>query len=435
MNLETAETTSAHQSPKLRLRKVLPAITAGNLLEWYDFAIYSAMASVISPLFFPQADPVAGLLATFAVFAIGYVARPVGAAIFGRLADRHGRKKTLVALITLMGVATIGIGLLPTYETIGVLAPVLLVLARLAQGLSLGGEFSSATSFLLEIAPKNRRGLITSISLQTSVLGFAIGVSVAYSMNLIFTSAQVSDWVWRVPFLLSFPILLIGASLRRRTEESPAFLRLHSKGQIEKSPLLYSIKHHWRSMLRIIGIGMVWSVGTYMVMAFALSFVLVILKVPANIAYPSVILAMICGVAMMSFWAMASDRYGRRPVLLVGIALHLAVAVPAFLLMTQETFAGVFLGQLLLWIPASLFSAVQPVTLTELFPSKVRVTALGVPYAVASALFAGTSPFVSTLLVETTGEVISPAFYLLLAGLVSLPFILTLKETAFSDME
>lgn len=415
-------------------RRTVTAIAIGNLLEWYDFAVYASLASVIGALFFPSQDGLVSLLATFSVFAVGYAARPIGAAIFGRMADRTGRRRTLVVVIVLMGASTLLIGVLPTYASIGVLAPILLVLARLAQGLSVGGEFSASTSFLVEIAPRHRRGLYGSVAYLTACLGFAMGLAVVFLLNSVLAEGALEEWAWRVPFLLSVPILLVGAYLRNRTHETPAFTALVEAGQVDQAPLTTAFSQQWLTMTRLVGVAIAFCVSSYTVLAFTLSYLLVVREEEPQTAYASVLVAIIIGSLACPLFGAWSDRVGRKP-LLVGACLALVVlAVPAYLLMSGGGFLGVTIGQLLLWLPASIFCGVSPAAYSEMFPTTIRSTGVGISYSVATAVFSGTTPLISTLLIERTGSVVSPAWYLMAAGVVSGVVILGLRETARAEL-
>ncbi|WP_224390025.1 MFS transporter [Pseudonocardia sp. ICBG1293] len=414
-------------------RRAVAAIAIGNLLEWYDFAVYATLASVLGPLFFPSTSASASLLAGLSVFAVGYVARPVGALVFGRLADSSGRRAGLVAIIVLMGVATVGMGLLPTYAAIGVAAPVLLVVLRIAQGMAIGGEFATATTYLVEIAGPRRRGLYGSITYVTAALGFALGLGVVVLLNAVVTPQGVSDGWWRLTFLLSVPLLLVGRYLRRRATESPAFRAMKAEaaaGTTVQAPPSRPI----RPMLQVFGIGIAVAVGSYTVLGFVLSYLLVVVRQPPGVAYGSALVATLVGASFVLLAGHLSDRVGRRPMMLAAAASLAVFAFPGYLLLAAGGFWPALAGQLLLWVPVGIGLGVVPSLYAELFPARNRTTAMAFPHALVTAVFSGTAPLVSTLLVSTTGSLTAPAWYLLAAALVSGAVTLTVHETAWADL-
>lgn len=414
-------------------RRAVAAIAIGNLLEWYDFAVYATLASVLGPLFFPSTSASASLLASLSVFAVGYVARPVGALVLGRLADRSGRRSGLVVIIVLMGVATVGMGLLPTYAAIGVAAPILLVLLRIAQGLAIGGEFATATTYLVEIASPGRRGVYGSISYVTAALGFALGLGVVVLLNAVVTPQGVVDGWWRLTFLLSLPLLLIGRYLRRRATESPVFQAMKAEaaaGTSEQAAPSRPLK----PMLQVFGIGVAVAVGSYTVLGFVLSYLLVVIKQSPGVAYGSALVATVIGSCFVLAAGLLSDRFGRKPMMIAAAATLAVFAVPGYLLLAAGGFWPALAGQLLLWVPVGIGLGVVPTLFAELFPARNRTTAMAFPHALVTAVFSGTAPLVSTLLVTATGSVIAPAWYLLAAAVVSGAVTLTIRETAWADL-
>ncbi|QJY44493.1 MFS transporter [Pseudonocardia broussonetiae] len=414
-------------------RRAVVAIAMGNLLEWYDFAVYATLASILGPLFFPSTSASASLLASLSVFAVGYVARPIGALVFGRLSDHRGRRSGLVVIIVLMGVSTVGMGLLPTYAAIGVAAPVLLVLLRVAQGMAIGGEFATATTYLVEVAPPRRRGLYGSITYVTAALGFALGLAVVVVLNAVVTPQGVADGWWRLAFLLSVPLLLIGRYLRRRATESPAFQAMKAEAAAA-APGQAAPSRSIRPMLQVFGIGIAVAVGSYTVLGFVLSYLLVVVQQPPGVAYGTALVATTIGSLLVLAAGHLSDRVGRRPMMLASAVLLAVLAFPAYLLLSTGGFGPALAGQLLLWVPVAIGLGVIPSLFAEMFPARNRTTAMAFPHALVTAIFSGTAPLVSTLLVSATGSVIAPAWYLLAAALLSGAVSLGIRETAWSDL-
>jgi MHS family proline/betaine transporter-like MFS transporter len=416
----------AAPSGRARARAVV-AVAVGNLLEWYDFAVYAGMAALLATLFFPSDDPIASLLASFSVFAVGFALRPVGAIVFGRMADRHGRRPTLLVVITLMGVATVLIGVMPTYATAGVWGAVLLVLARSAQGLSVGGEFSASTAFLVEFAPAGRRGLYGSLAYLTACLGSFLGLGVVTVVRSLSTPEFLATWGWRIPFLLSFPLLAIGLYIRLKVEESPAFVRTAGP---DVSPVTESVRSQKRGMLALFGITVGFAVGSYTVLAFVLGYLTTVLAYPPADAAAAVLVSTLIGSLTIPLFGHLSDRIGRRPVLVAGCVGLAVAAFPAYALMGVGGILAAVGGQLLIWVFMAMLCGACPAAFSELFPTRLRTTAVGVSYSFALALFGGTTPLVSTWLVGATGSTLAPAWFLVVTAAVSAEAALRLRETA-----
>lgn len=410
--------------PPLSRRSVVAAGT-GNALEFYDFAIFASLTPVISQLFFPSGDPLAAILSTLALYAVGFVMRPVGAIVFGRLADRHGRRIPLAISVLIMGVTTVLIGVMPTYAQAGVVAPLLLCLARLLQGLSVGGEFGTSASFLVEHAPRHRRGLYGSFAFFSSTAGSVLGALVVLLLTIWMPADTLSGWGWRIPFLLGFPLLVVGLYLRYRIAESPEFEAVKAENARAKSPLRTLFREHWRAFLTLIGICIGFSVASATAQAFVLTYVRSVLGLPAVQALTTVVLATTFGVGMVLVFGHLSDRYGRRAILLFACVLTVLLPYPSLLVMGLSGFGSVLVGQLILWVPVAAFGGAIPALFAELFPVKVRASGFGIGYGFGSAIFAGTAPFVATLLIELTGNTLAPAWYMTAAGLVTLIVVLT----------
>ncbi|MCE0764741.1 MFS transporter [Pseudonocardia kujensis] len=406
-------------------RRSVVAAGTGNALEFYDFAIFASLTPVISQLFFPSGDQLAAILSTLALYAVGFVMRPVGAIVFGRLADRLGRRIPLAISVLLMGVTTVLIGVMPTYAQAGVVAPLLLCIARLLQGLSVGGEFGTSASFLVEHAPRHRRGLYGSFAFFSSTAGSVLGALVVLLLTIGMPADALSGWGWRIPFLLGFPLLVIGLYLRYRIAESPEFEAVRAENARAKSPLRTLFREHWRAFLTLIGICIGFSVASATAQAFVLTYIRTVVGLPAVQALTSVVLATTFGVVMVLVFGHLSDRYGRRTILIFACVLTVLLPYPSLLVMSLSGFGSALLGQLILWVPVAAFGGAIPALFAELFPTKVRASGFGIGYGFGSAIFAGTAPFVATLLIELTGNTLSPAWYMTAAGLVTLVVVVT----------
>lgn len=409
---------SAPGSTRLN-RRALLAAGSGNALEFYDFAIFASLTPVISRLFFPQDDPLAAVLSTFAVFAVGFIMRPVGAIVFGRLADRMGRKLPLAIAVLIMGVTTVLIGVMPTYAQIGIWAPVFLVLARMLQGLSVGGEFGTSASYLVESAPPGRRGFYGAFAFFSSTAGSLLGIIVVLAVTAAVPSAGMDEWGWRIPFLLGIPLLVLGFYMRYRIAESPEFEEIAEDGERAKSPLRTLFREHWRAFLVVIGICAGFSITSTTVQVFARSYIETVVGLPAAETLTAVVIATTFGVIMVLVFGAISDRVGQKPILVLAAVLTVIVPIPSLLVIGLGGFWPALIGLLLLWVPVSAFGGGIPTLFADLFPTKVRASGFGIGYGFGSAIFAGTAPFVATLLIEATGNPVSPAWYMIAGGVVT----------------
>lgn len=428
--LTNSVASTSHGVERSTRRRAIVAAGVGNALEWYDFAVYAFLAPVIAELFFPSFDPVAAIIATFAVFAVGFGMRPLGAIIFGHTADQLGRKWSLVVLVTMMGGATVLVGLMPTYSTVGIVAPILLLVARLLQGLSIGGEFGTSTSFLVEYAEQRRRGLIGSIAYVTVYCGNFLGGAVVLLMTATISQEALSAWGWRIPFLLSFPLLLLGLYMRLRIEDTPHFRSVRSVEQTVTAPLLVALRQHWRAMLIVLGVNVCFGISAYTVLAFMLSYLSSVLDYSSTAALVSVLIGIVVGALLTPAFGHLSDTIGRKKVLLLSCGAIAVLAYPGYLLLELGKFSTAVGGLVLLWLGVAGISGAAPAAFAEMFPTNVRVSGFGVAYAVGTAIFSGTTPFVATLLVKTTGSVFSPAWYLIAAAVISLTVVFGMRETA-----
>jgi MHS family proline/betaine transporter-like MFS transporter len=414
-------------------RRALIATCIGNFVEWYDFAVYGAFATVIARTFFPTADRAAGLLGAFAVFAGAFLFRPLGAVLFGRHGDRSGRRGVLATVIILMSLATAGIGLLPGTASIGLLAPVLLVVLRCAQGLSVGGEAASASAFAIEHAPAGRRGTYGAWLWATVGLGLAAGIGVATLLAGLLPRAALQTWGWRVAFLLALPLGLVGLYLRLRLDETPHFRAVEDARALARRPLVEALRAGPARAL----------VGFGLVAAASLSFNTFFVFLPNHLATTQrlplsrALAAALGGLAVMVAASPAlgrlSDRVGRRALLAAGMLSLVAGTVPAYLLIRQATPAGLALGYLL--VGAAIACFVLPSFLSELFPTRVRSTALSLTYGMAGALLGGTAPLVDSLLVRHTGNPLSPAWCAVAVTAVAATGLLLTRETAFQPLD
>jgi MFS transporter, MHS family, proline/betaine transporter len=410
-------------------KKAVTAGAIGNFVEWYDYSVYGFFATIIASQFFPSDDRVASLLATFAVFAVAFFMRPVGAFVFGHYGDTIGRRNTLAAAIILMGIATLMIGVLPSYAQIGVLAPILLVIARLLQGFSAGGEWSGSAAFMVEYAPENKRGLYGSWQQVSIVAGLLVGSAMGGLLGTVLSEDALNAWGWRIPFILGMVVALVGLYLRLRVEDTPAFRIIEEKEEITEAPVKESFTAHWRESLTAIGFTVAWTVAYYILLTYMPTYVSETLGIPLTQALLSNAIGLVVLMALIPFTAALSDRIGRKPLLIAFSALIALLTYPLFLLASTQVLAFIVLAQVLFGVIISLFSGPGPAALVEMFPTNVRYSALGVSYNIAVAAFGGTAPFIATYLISRTGSNFSPGFYLIAAAVVTLIVVSTMKET------
>lgn len=427
----TAESTTPAQVTRPQKAAVVSAVI-GNVLEWYDFAIYAYFAALIGKTFFSTTDPTAALLQSFAVFGIGFVARPLGGILVGRYADRHGRRPALIFTILLMAVGTAGIGLIPSYESIGIAATALVVLARLAQGFSSGGEVASSMTYLVEWAPHNRRGLFGSFQTATVAAGLLLGSAVAATMSSLLTPADLADWGWRIPFLLGGLLGPVGLYMRRNNvEEAPVYQRATAQAQTAAPAQKKSSRSAWGQTARAFGFTIAWTVSYYTCVVFMPTFLQSYAGVDRSIALWTGTGALLFMVPAMLLTGRLSDTVGRKPLLLASCLGLVLLPYPLFNLLLQHPGIGtIALVQAVLALLVALFSGPAPAALAELFATTSRTTLMAIGYGLATAIFGGFAPFISTWLIKTTGQATSPTWYVMAAAAVSLLLIWRSPETS-----
>jgi len=415
-------------------RKAITAGVIGNVLEWYDFGVYGYLVPTISALFFPGGDPVVSLLSTFAVFGVGFVMRPVGSILFGTYGDRHGRRKALSAVIFVMALATFAMGLLPTYAQGGVLAPMLLVVVRLFQGLSAGGEWGGSTSYIVEFAPPTRRGFFGSWQLVGVGGGFLLGSLTAALLNGALPEADRLAWGWRLPFLFGIAVGLVGAYLRWRLDDTPKYTELEEKHAVAEAPLTEALKQYPRETLLGFGVTLHNTVAYYIALIYMGSYMVTVGKLPQITALWIGTGCLALFVALLPLMGWISDQIGRRPLLIFSCAAYIVLGYPFFLMASSGSVALAILAQLLMVVLYVPYAGACPAYYAEIFPTRVRYTALSIGYNIAVAIFGGFAPFIATFLVRETGSNYAPAFYVIAAAVVTGIILLRTRETAFAPL-
>ena len=412
-------------------KKAIWAASIGNLLEWYDFGVYAFLATMIAANFFPSEDPTASLLATFAAYGVGFLARPVGGVVIGRLGDTRGRKFSLVLTLTMMALGTVGIGLLPTYEQIGILAPILLVTLRILQGIAAGGEWGASTAFIIEWAPRGRRGLFGSFQQVSTAGGTLLGSATAAILVTVLGSETMNDWAWRLPFILGTVLLIVGVYIRRNVNETPSFEAAQEAPAVtqssESGPLLG---------LRAFGFTIYWTVAYYTLLSYMPTFTQRYGGLSQTEALWSNTIGLITMVCAVPLFGLLSDRIGRKPVLLASVIGAILLAYPLFNVATNNIgFFGIVLIQIAFGIIIASYSGPGPAAISEIFPTHLRSTWMSTGYTFATAVFGGFAPFMATWLISVTGSPSSPTYlYMIPAAVISLLVVLRLPETAKTEL-
>jgi MHS family proline/betaine transporter-like MFS transporter len=413
-------------------RRALSAAVIGNVLEWYDFAVYAFLATTLAKQFFPSGDEMGALLATFAVFGVGFIARPLGGVIIGRMGDKRGRKPALTFTIALMALGTVMIGLLPSYATIGVAASALLVIARLLQGFSAGGEWGSSTAFIVEWAPPQRRGLFGSLQQASVAGGFLLGSLVTAALGTLLSPAAMESWGWRIPFLLGGVLGPVGMYMRRRIGETPHFEASQQSAGREPAPAAGG----WTLAARAFGFTVVWTVAYYIFLSYMPTFLQKHAGLDRTQALWSNSAGLIVLVLAVPAFGALSDRIGRKPLLLSACGAFLLLPYPLFAsLAAQPPLAHVLAIQALLAVAIALFSGPGPAAIAEMFPTRLRSTWMSIGYSLAVALFGGFAPYIATWLIGQTGSPLAPTYYVIAAALISTVTIAMQRESAHQALK
>lgn len=411
-------------------KRTMVASTVGTVMEWYDFNLYGlASALVFGPLFFGSSS-VGGTLASFATFAVGFAARPLGGMLFGHIGDRVGRKHVLLITLFAMGTATTLVGVLPTHAAIGVWAPVLLIVLRICQGVAVGGEFAGATLLTVENAPPGRRGLFGAIPAMGTGAGFVLA-SAVFGLVSMLPEAAFLSWGWRVPFLISVVLVGFGMWMRRGIDETPVFAELEKRGETARYPVLVILREQPGAVLRTMGItvsGFVWG---YLIQAFALSYATKDLGLDRSTMLWSIALASALEIVAIPFWGWLSDRIGRRVMVSIGLSFTTVYVFPFFWLLETGSTPLVFLAMVLaIPIAKDMVFGPQAALVAEQFTAKVRYSGVSVGREFGGAIFGGTAPFIGTAIFAGTGSIGFVALYVIAACAITVLAVFTGRETA-----
>ncbi|MBW7642689.1 MFS transporter [Geobacillus thermoleovorans] len=423
---------STMDAAELKRQKKRAAISSvvGTTIEWYDFFLYGTMAALVFPqLFFPQGDSYVALMQSFTTFALGFIARPVGAAIFGHFGDRIGRKATLVATLLLMGLATALIGLMPTYEQIGLWAPVLVTALRLIQGIGVGGEWGGAILIAMEWEEGKRRGLMASLP-QMGVPFGLLSSSLVTTLMLAAGGDSFYAWGWRVPFLISFLLIAIGLYIRLKVLESPLFQEAMKKQETSKMPVGEVLVRHpreilWSALARVIENG-----SFYIFVTFIVSYGTTFLGMEKSIFVNVTIIAAIINALSIVYSGHLSDRWGRRRVYMTGVILLMLWAFPYYWLVNTKSVGLIFLATVVAMVLHGMLYGPQAAMIAENFPTRLRYSGASLGYQLASIIAGGPAPLVSTWLLHKYGSATAISFYIVVMGLISLAGVKMLQDRA-----
>ena len=417
------------------LRKVLGASFIGNFVEWFDYASYGYFATVIAVAFFPEFAPASALLATFAVFAISFVIRPVGGIVWGGIGDRIGRRTALSWSILIMSGATTLIALLPSYHQVGILAPILLLVVRMVQGFSASGEYAGATAFIAEYAPTSRRGLFTSIVPASTAAGLLAGSLLSAALFAMLDDAEMQAWGWRLPFLLAAPLGLIGLYIRLKLEDTPKFRAMEARHEATATPTAELFRNHRGRMAIAFGVTCLNAVGFYLILSYMPTYLMTELGIGEAQAFLATSISLAVYIGLIFLMGQLSDRFGRRITLVTASILFMALTVPLFSMLDGASFLGIVLIQIAFGALLTVNDGTLPCFLSEIFPTRVRYSGFAFSFNAANALFGGTAPFVATWLIGVTGSKLAPAWYLVAAATVALVAMLLARETAGKPLE
>jgi MHS family proline/betaine transporter-like MFS transporter len=419
------------QSP----RRAALAAMVGTAIEYYEFGVYGYLAVIISPLFFPEASPAAALISTLALFGSAFVVRPLGGIILGRLGDLVGRRIVLLFTVIGMGMATAATGILPTHATVGIWAPVLLLLVRLVQGFFAGGEVSGAATYVAESAPTGRRGLWGGFTPMGVAIGGAGAATVAGVCTAVLTDAQMSEFGWRIPFLMSLPLVVLSVVVRRRIAEAHAFEELQENDQLPKAPLKEVVTRHWKNVVRVIAVAFGQNVGYWVGLIFMNIYMTQYLDIDKTTMYWTMAAIGVSMGLLMPFWGGLSDAIGRRRVLAIGFIGYVVLVLPMMYVMGLGSTPLAIAAMVVLALPLPIVQSVGYPTYTEQFPTHVRYTGVALSFNIGTILGGGLTPLAATALLDSTDNLFMPGFILIGAGLVALVALIWIREASQEELD
>ncbi len=406
----------------------LISILIGTVLEWYDFSLIASMAPIMSLLFFPSKEKIISLLVTYGVFASGFLMRPIGAMIFGHIGDKYGRNIALSMTIVLMVLPTTLMGLLPTFNQIGILAPITLIILRLVQGIASSGEYPGAICYLTEIAPKGKRGLWGSISMFGVVGGVLLGSIVNSLLLTVLSTDQLYSWGWRIPFLVGLPLGVMGLILRYRVQESQLFEKMKLRKKVLEKPLKNLVVFNYKNVTKVISLFSLSTISFYMSFVYIGNYLVNEKKISLSDVLLSNSISTVFLIFLIPLFGFLSDKIKRKYLMLAGTCSLIIFYYPIFNLFLSNHFSGLLFGQILIAISIAMLVGPMAATVSEMFPTSVRYSGVSAGLNFGASFFGGTSPFVATYLVQCTLKESIPAIYPILFALICFFVIMSIKD-------
>ncbi|MDR1236704.1 MAG: MFS transporter [Propionibacteriaceae bacterium] len=436
-NIEPTDAEVASPVPKKMSTGYVIAGISGNILEWFDFGIYSYFAVAIAANFFPKNDdPIVALMNTFMVFGLGFLARPIGGFLFGHFGDRIGRKNTLSITVVLMGVSTFAIGCLPSYSQVGVASTMILVVLRVCQGISAGGEWGNVISFLGEFSKPGNRGFIVSFSQVGSAVGLLIGSLLGLLLSTTMAPEDLNGWGWRVPFLLGIAIAVFGWFMRRSVDETPVFKEKQENQELVAIPMVEAFRSHWKTMIAVFLVTAGGFTAYWLILSYMPTYFQTFLDTSPQDAYLLSSLTLVGYGIILPISGILADKYGRKPIMLIGAIGIIVLSYPIVSVLASTNILGLrILMVMMLAMIYGLMNSAFTSAMPESFPAKVRVSGVSIPYNLGSALFGGTCSYVATWLISSNDNnpMMLPIYIIIMMCVSLLSLIFLIKETVHKD--